>query len=155
MSANRNSRQRVRFEPQRTSGGGRIDAGFSPPCRFIARPMDLAMVSPAKRDGKLIAHLTAQRAALRKAQVMGIGGLAAADQTRLLGHVSNVLAVTNPTRFRQRQHALIDYAGSLPLFASIRTARFLRAIRFLRRCVCSIGREHRELCTESLLDARG
>ena len=59
LSANRNSRQGMRFEPQRASGGGRIDAGFFPPCRFIARAMDLAMVSPTQWNGKLITHLTA------------------------------------------------------------------------------------------------
>ena len=30
------------------------------------------MVAPAQRDGKLIAHLTAERAALGKTEVMGI-----------------------------------------------------------------------------------
>ena len=66
------------------------------------------MVAPAQRDGKLITRLPAQRAALRKAQVMGIGGSATTNQTGLLGHVSNVIAVTNSTRLRQRQHALVD-----------------------------------------------
>jgi hypothetical protein len=55
--------------------------------------MDLAMVPPAQRYRKLIAHLPAQCAALRKAQVMGIRGAATANQARLLGHISNVLAV--------------------------------------------------------------
>ena len=88
---------------------------------------------------------------------MGIRGAATANQTRLLGHVSNVLAITNPTRLRQRQHALIDCTGSALLFASIRTTLCLRTFCFFRYLgsVCSIGREHRELCSESLLNARG
>ena len=90
------------------------------------------MVAPAQRDGKLIAHLPAERAALRKTQVMGIRGSATTNQTRLLAHVSNVLAVTNPTRLRQRQHALVDYIGSSSLFASIRPALRLRAFCFLQ-----------------------
>ena len=56
-------------------------------------------------------------AALRKAQVMGIRGAATANKTRLLDHVSNVLPVTNPTRLRQRQHALVDYIALSSLFA--------------------------------------
>jgi hypothetical protein len=63
----RNCWQWVCFKPQRTSSDIRIDSGLCPPCSFIARVMDLAMMAPAQRDGKLIAHLTAQRAILRKA----------------------------------------------------------------------------------------
>jgi hypothetical protein len=40
---------------------------------------------------------------------MGIRGSATANQTGLLGHISDVLAVTNATRLRQREHALINY----------------------------------------------
>jgi hypothetical protein len=94
---------------------------------------------------------------LRKAQVMCIRGSPTANQTRLLGHVSNVLAITNPTRLRQRQHALIDCTGSALLFASIRTTLCLRTFCFFRYLgsVCGIGREHCDLCSESLLNARG
>ncbi len=74
------------------------------------------MVASAQRDGELIAHLTTQRAALHKAQVMGIRGSAGANQAGLSGHMSNVLAVANPTRLGQCQYALIDY-GPLSPFA--------------------------------------
>ena len=73
---------------------------FFPPARFIARAMNLAVVPPAQRDGKFITHFATQRAALRKAQVMTIRGSATANQTRLSGHMSNVLAVANPARLR-------------------------------------------------------
>jgi hypothetical protein len=88
--------------------------------------------------------------------VMGIRGSATTNQTRLLAHVSNVLTVTNPTRFRQRQHALVDYGGSALLFASIRTALCLRTFCFLRYLgsICSIGGEHRQFRSESLFNAR-
>jgi hypothetical protein len=52
-------RQWVCFEPQRASGDGRIDACLFPPRRFITRAMDLAVMSPAERDGELIADLAA------------------------------------------------------------------------------------------------
>jgi hypothetical protein len=64
--------------------------------------MDLAMVAPAQWHRKLIAYLPAQRAALRKAQVMGISGAATTNQARLLGYVSNVLAITKAARLRKR-----------------------------------------------------
>jgi hypothetical protein len=81
--------------------------------------MNLAMVSPAKRDRKFITRLTARRSALHKAQVMDIRGSATANQARLLGYISNVLPVANPTQLRQRQDALVDHTGSLSLLASI------------------------------------
>ena len=103
------------------------------------------MVAPAQRHRKLIAHLPAQCAVLCKTQMMGIRGSATADQTRLLAHVSNVLAVTNPPRLRQRQPALIDHTGSALLFASVRTALCLRTFCSLRYLgsVYSIGRKDR------------
>jgi hypothetical protein len=127
-----NCREWVSFEPQRASGDIRIDTNLIPPCSFITRTMDLAMMSSAQRDSKLIAHLAAQRAVLHKAQMMGIRRSATANQTGLTGHMSNVLAVANPTRLRQCQYALIDYGGSLSFFASNGTALYLRLLRFLR-----------------------
>ena len=43
----------------------------------------LAMVSPAQRDGKFVAHLTTERAVLHKAEVIGVRGFATASQTIL------------------------------------------------------------------------
>jgi hypothetical protein len=85
------------------------------------------VVSSAQRDRKLVARLTAQRSALRKAQVMGIRGSASANQAGLLGHISNMLTVTNPTRLRQRQNTLVNCTGSPSLYASIRRTLSLKA----------------------------
>jgi hypothetical protein len=82
-------------EPQHASRRGRFNANFSPPTRFIGAEMHLAVMSPAQWDSKFIADLAAQRRGLRKSQVMGIGRLTAADQTNLLGHRFNVLAIAN------------------------------------------------------------
>ena len=69
----------MRFEPERTGRGGRIYAGLPPPCRLIATAMDLAMMTPAERHCEFVAHLSAKRAVLRKAQMMGVGGDATAN----------------------------------------------------------------------------
>ena len=100
------------------------------------------MMAPAQREGELIADLTAERGTLGKTEVMGIRGSATTNQTRLLAHISNVLAVTNPTRLRQRQHALIDYIRLSAFVALIRPALRLRALRFLRHSG-SVGRKDR------------
>jgi hypothetical protein len=69
-----------------------------PPRGFIAAAVDLAMVSSTQGNGKLIAHFAAKRPTLYKAQVMGIRGLTTANQTRLLGHISNVVAIPDSAR---------------------------------------------------------
>ena len=90
----------MRFEPQRAGGNCRIKAGFLPPRRFIAIAMNLAMVSSTQRHGELIADLARHCPALGKAQVMRIRRLTTANQTRLLGDISDVLAVPHPARLR-------------------------------------------------------
>ena len=99
---------RMRFEPQRAGRNSRINSYLPPPSGFVATAMHLAMVSSTQGDGELIADLSAECPALREAQVMGIAGLATANQTRLLGHMSNVIAVANPARLRQCQHTFVD-----------------------------------------------
>jgi glycerol dehydrogenase-like iron-containing ADH family enzyme len=54
------------------------------------------MVNATERDRELVADLAAERRCLGKAQMMGIGGTAAADQARLLGYRFDVVAITNP-----------------------------------------------------------
>ena len=44
--------------------------------------MNLTMVSATERDRELVADLAAERPCLGKAQMMGIGGTAAADEAR-------------------------------------------------------------------------
>jgi hypothetical protein len=74
-------RQRVSFQPQNAGGNRWIDAGLPPPSGFITTAVNLAMVTPAQRDGKFVADLSPQRSALCEAEVMSIRGLPAADQT--------------------------------------------------------------------------
>jgi hypothetical protein len=106
--------QRVSFEPQRPSGDGWINPGVPPPCGFIAATVDLAMVPSAQRNGELIADLAPECPALGKAEVVSIHGSSAADQAGVPDDRLNVLPITNPARFRQSQHALVDRLGGLP-----------------------------------------
>ena len=51
------------------------------------------MMEPADRDGVFVADLAAERVRLSKANVMGFGGRAAADDARLRGDELAVLLV--------------------------------------------------------------
>ena len=66
------------------------------------------MMSPAERHREFVADLAAERRGLREAQMVWIGGPATADQARLLNHVPDMIAVTNPARFGEDKHTLLD-----------------------------------------------
>ena len=66
------------------------------------------MVPSTQRNRELIADLATERAALRKAKVMGIRGAATANHASLLGDVLDVVPITNSARLRQGQYSLID-----------------------------------------------
>jgi len=70
--------------------------------------MHRTMMPAAEWDGELIADLAAERARLREPEVMGIRGLAAAHETRLLGDVAQVLPVAIAARSSDREDALVD-----------------------------------------------
>ena len=59
-------------------------------------PMDLTMMRPADRYGKLIADLAPKRTDLRKAQVMRIGRCAAAHQAWLARYELAMILVAQP-----------------------------------------------------------
>ena len=102
------SQSGMRLEPQAPGSGEWIDSGLAPPFGFIAIAVELTMMPAAQRDGELIADLAAKCTALREAQVVGIAGLAATDQARLMSHMPDVLAIPHPARLRERQGALVD-----------------------------------------------
>src|SRR5262245_31228875 len=66
------------------------------------------MVPSAERDSELVTDLAAQRAGLGESKMVGVRGLAAAHETRLLGDIAKVLPVAIAPRRRDCQHALID-----------------------------------------------
>src|SRR6516162_3484296 len=123
----------MRLQPQRTGTDRRIDTSFFPPRRFIATAMNLTMVSATERDRELVADFAAERRCLGKAQMMGIGGTAAADQARLLGNRFDVIAIANAPQRRQRQHGLVDHGRPSSSFwpAPLRSFFFVPTSRLI------------------------
>jgi hypothetical protein len=71
--------------------------------------MNLPVVASAKRHGKFIADLSAQRLRLRKTKVMGIRRLPPADQAGLRAYKTQVRFVTDPLRLTKGKHAFVDF----------------------------------------------
>ena len=115
----------MRLDPQCTGRNDRIESGIPPPRRFVTTAMHLAMMPSTQGNGELIADLAAERPALGKAQMVGIRWLATANQTRLFGHISDVIAVPDPARLWQRQHTFVDHLWSRPVLR----LRWMRALR--------------------------
>ena len=74
------------FEPEFSRELGRLDAGSRPPIDFLAGPVQLPMMAAAEGDRELVADLEAEPAGLRETQMVGVAGLASADEAALLGH---------------------------------------------------------------------
>ena len=60
-----------------------IDVEVFPPGGFVADLVELAMMAAAERDGEFVTDFAAERSGLRKAEVVSIGRLPAADETGL------------------------------------------------------------------------
>jgi hypothetical protein len=82
------------FRPKLQRGVERIDACVLPPNHFVSKAVNITMVAAAQWNRVLIAHLAAERAELRKAEVMGVRGFPTADQTRLGSYECQVGFVT-------------------------------------------------------------
>jgi hypothetical protein len=150
----------MRFEPQRAGRNGGIYSNLPPPSGFNAGAMHLAMVPSTQGHGELIAYFAAKRPALREAQVMGFRGLAAANQKRLLGHISDVSSVQHPARLRQSQYALIDRLRSRPVLRPLGWMRIVHSERLLNfpwrlRPVRGTRRKDRQSSLEAPLHMRG
>ena len=61
-----------------------------------------------ERHRKFIAYLATERTNLREAQMVRIRRPSTANQAGLLDHVSDVVAVTNATRFGKHEDTLVD-----------------------------------------------
>src|SRR5207248_1112455 len=79
-----------------------------PPRALVARAMHRSMMPATEWDRELIADLAAERTGLGETEVVGIGGLAAADEARLLHDIAQVLSVAIATRGSEREEALVD-----------------------------------------------
>ena len=71
----------------------RAQGRFSTTFAFLAGAVQFAMMRAAKRDGEFIADLLPKAARLRKAQMVRVAGLAAADEAGLFGHKAQMLPV--------------------------------------------------------------
>jgi hypothetical protein len=91
--------------------------------------MQLVVVIAAKRYGKFIANLTAHGAALRESKVMGITGLALADDTGLCTNKGQ-MGFAPPADFLwQRNDRLLDKrTRSLRLYVSPGRGRYIRSL---------------------------
>ena len=70
--------------------------------------MYLAMMASTECDNPLVADLSSKCAALREAQMMGIGRCAAANEARLGRDESQMILVPNAPRLGMGKFALID-----------------------------------------------
>jgi hypothetical protein len=70
--------------------------------------MHSTMMPATERDREFIADLATERARLGESEVVGVRGLAAAHQTRLLGDIAKVLPVAIAPRGGNSEHALVD-----------------------------------------------
>jgi hypothetical protein len=70
--------------------------------------MNLAMVTAAQGHREFIAHLAAERWALRETHLVRVRWLVAADQARLFGDEPDVIEVAQSAKLGQRQNALDD-----------------------------------------------
>src|SRR5262252_3301811 len=68
--------------------------------------MHRTMMPATEWDRELIADLAAKRTGLGETEVVGVRGLAAAHETRLLGDIAQVLPVAIAPR--HREDALVD-----------------------------------------------
>ena len=73
--------------------------------------MQLAMMPAAERHGELVADFSAKRPALGKAQVMGVGRFAAADQASLLRDEADMVAIADAPGLRMERS---DLSTDLP-----------------------------------------
>ena len=101
------------FQPKLARQADGLETGFRPPVRFLAGAVQFAMVCPAQRDGEFVADLEAETAGLRKPQMVGIAGLAPADEAGLFGHEPQMGLVTQATRHGDGQHAFVDAGADL------------------------------------------
>jgi hypothetical protein len=133
-----------------------IDADMLPPSTFIAGTVKFAVMAPAKRCHEFIAHLAAQRAWLREAEVVGIGWLSPTDEARLLGHEPQVVLIAVAAGLGNRKDALVYTRGRNICGGRCGLLRRERCHPRANGLLCSCGiRERREPMFECFLNALG
>ena len=85
-----------------------IYANFLPPGALVAHAMHEPMVDATQRDRELVARLAPEGLRLRKAQVVRVGGLSAANEAGLSGDITKMLKIPVATRGGDREDTLVD-----------------------------------------------
>ena len=98
------------------------------------------MVDPAERHRELVAHLATERAGLRRAKMMGVRGLTAADQAGLRGNELTMCFVASAPRFADRKHAFVDAAPDAAALVAALARDFSRVVQ--PRTRCRVVRQH-------------
>ena len=73
--------------------------------------MHFAMMSATERHSELIADLATKRPTLREAQMMGVGRASTTDQTWLVRHIPDVIAIADAAWLGESESAFVDCAG--------------------------------------------
>ena len=81
-SANAQLCERVCLAPQSICRTEWLNAELCPPCCFVARSMNFAVMPAAQGDRELITHLSSKCSALCKSEVVRIGRTPAANQDK-------------------------------------------------------------------------
>ena len=73
----------MRLFPKLSGDTKCINFKFMPPSDFVSGLMELPVMAAAERDRKFVTHLDAQRARLRKAEMVRVAGVAPAHDAGL------------------------------------------------------------------------
>ena len=89
-----------------------------PPCHFITRAVQLAVMHPADRDDELVTRSGSECARLCEREVMRVRWHGAAYEACLSQHESSVVFVAQANRFtqgldRRARSMLPDFGGTL------------------------------------------
>jgi hypothetical protein len=102
-------------EPQRSGFWSGINSDLAPPHGFIAASVNLPVMPSAQWDDKLVTDFASKCPVLCEPQVVGIRRSPSANQTRLLGHVSDVISVPNAAGLGEGEGAFVDLLRSRTL----------------------------------------
>src|SRR6202051_1897857 len=94
-----------RRDPEHPRRGERINSPSRPPCDFVSEAMDVTVMGSAQRYREFIADLESHCPRLSEAQMVGVSGASAADQTRPRCNELEMAFVAMPTWFNDREHA--------------------------------------------------
>jgi hypothetical protein len=103
--------------PKRERDRHRIDVEPMPPSRLITRPVKLAVMDPANRNGELVTHSVSKCTRLCKRQVVRIRRHSAAHKAGLPSHELPVLLIAQANCFSQSTNGrparpLLGHCGS-------------------------------------------